>query len=222
MAIETEPVMLSLPPDAIPAPNAPTPPRRKPGRVPALNPDGTRKHPPRPAGNRRGRPAGKPGRRPTTRKAKSLREPIAALLTMVNMAVLMSPLGTRPMSATTDPSVTPERVGDELDAAEINALATAIDLQCQRSPRFRKYVESMLGVGSGGALISTIGIIAVRRAARHGLAPAMLDPTLGIMLSGDDLDALFSMSKTEPDTTPDPVTGETPPRPLDFDLGMEP
>jgi hypothetical protein len=213
------PIIESIPTAALPQEPAPTP-RRKPGRKPAVDAFGNRIHPPRPAGNRK-RGGIRRSSPSTARKPKSLREPIAALLTMVNMALLMSPLGTRPIAATTDPNVVPERVGDELDAAEISALAAALDMQCQRSPRFRSYVEGMLSVGSGGALITTLGIIATRRAARHGLAPAALDPMLGMALAGDNLDALVNMAPA-PDTTPDPETGETPPTPLPVDfLGME-
>lgn len=155
-------------------------------------------------------------RAPTTRGPKSLREPIAAMLTMVNTVIIMSPLGTRPVAAMTDPTIEPERIGDELDAAEIAALASSIDMQCQRSPRFRKYVEAMLSAGSGGALLTTIGIIATRRAARHGLAPAALDPMLGLALAGDGVEALVSMRPPTPTTEPDPETGERPPMPVDL------
>lgn len=128
----------------------------------------------------------------------------------------MTPLGSRAekVDPTTGETI-PAKLGDELDEYEIVALAAAIDQQCTRSPRFRKYVESALSVGSGGALISTIGIIATRRASRHGLAPAMLDPMLGIMLAGGGLEALGNMTPPAPaDTAPDPVTGETPPKPI--------
>jgi hypothetical protein len=197
--------------------------KRKPGRPPAIDPEtGERKRPARKPRTRK--PS---GRRPSG--PKSLRAEIGAFLMMANSLVIMSPIGTRPVEAITDPNVMPERIGDELDAAEIDALAGALDAQCRRSPRFRKYVESVLGAGSGGALVTVLGIIAARRASRHGIAPPMLDPMLGMMLAGDGISALTDMPPA-PDRSPDPDTGETPPvRGIDFDtndggapLGMEP
>lgn len=213
----------SIPLSALPQEPAPKP-RRKPGRAPALDPiTGERLHKPRPSGKRRA-PARSTSTR--TRGPKSLRPEIGALLTMANSVIVMSPLGTRPLEAMTDPNVEPTRVGDELDAGEISALASAIDAQCQRSPRFRKYVEAMLGAGSGGALITTLAMIATRRASRHGIAPPMLDPMLGMILNGDGIEALTSMQPPAPQSVPDAVTGETDPRAFDYEggepLGMEP
>lgn len=184
-------------------------PIRKRGRPPKLNPDGTRANPPKLA---KPRSIPKPKRAASrARGPKSLRPEIGAFLTLINSAVLMTPLGTRPLEAVTDPNVIPTRVGDELDAAEIDALASALDTQCQRSARFRKYVERMLSVGAGGQLVSVVGIIATRRAARHGLAPAALDPMLGMMLAGGGLDALGNMTPPVAPEPPDTVTGELAP-----------
>lgn len=186
------------------------PPKRGRGRPPLLNPDGTRANAPRVS--RPSKPS-KP-RKPSQSRARgprSLRPEIGAFLTLTNSLVLMSPIGTRPIEATINPAVEPTRIGDELDEAEIKALASAIDAQCQRSPRFRKYVERVLTAGAGGQLLSVLGIIATRRAARHGLAPAMLDPMLGMMLAGDGIDALGDM---KPPAEPDErtvVTGEQTP-----------
>jgi hypothetical protein len=193
--------------EPIPTAEIATPLPKRPGRAPALNPDGTRKHPPRPAGNRRGKTPRKPSAsRPRT--PKSLAPVIGAFLALINGAVIVSPLGTRPVVAITDPNVIPERIGDELDAVEIAALASAIDAQCRRSPRFRKYVESALSAGSGGTLITVIGLIAARRLARHGVLPANIDIMGGIVLSAD-LDSLASIMPA-PATT-DAETGETVP-----------
>jgi hypothetical protein len=170
-------------------------------------------------------------RKPSTRArgSKSLRPEIGALLTMANALVVMSPVGTRPVEAITDPNVETERLGYELDAAEIDALAGAIDAQCRRSPRFRKVVEGMLTASAGGALVTVVGMIAARRMARAGILPPMLDPMLGLALSGDNLGALMNVEVSTPTPEPDPVTGERQPIPLDFDnidggmpLGMEP
>lgn len=152
---------------------------------------------------------GKPRRAPQRRTTRSLAPEIGAMLALVNGIVIASPLGTRPVQAITDPSVMPERIGDELDAAEIAALSSAIDAQCRRSPRFRKVIEGMLGAASGGTLITVIGLIAARRAARHGLAPKEVDVMAGLVLSAD-VEALANMAPT-PDDKPDDVTGETPP-----------
>lgn len=170
-------------------------------------------------------------RKPSSRArtGKSLRPEIGALLTMANALIVMSPVGTRPVEAITDINVPTERLGYELDAAEIDALAGAIDAQCRRSPRFRKVIEGMLTASAGGALVTVVGMIAARRMARAGILPPMLDPMLGLALSGDNLGALMDVQPSEPAPPPDPVTGEREPIPLDFDtidgglpLGMEP
>lgn len=151
-------------------------------------------------------------RKPTVRRAgpKSLAPEIGAFLSLVNGLVIVSPLGTRPVEAIADPNITPDRIGDELDAAEITALASALDAQCRRSPRFRKYVESVLGAGSGGTLVTVIALIAARRAARHGMLPAHIDPMAGMILSAD-VGALASMVPTPGTDEPDPDTGEIAP-----------
>lgn len=193
-------------------------PKRGPGRPPKIDPTtGERvnaKRTTRKASTPRKRTASRP------RGPRSLQPEIAALLTMVNAAIVLSPLGTRPVEAIADPSIMPERIGDELDAVEIAALASAIDAQCRRSPRFRKYVESVLTAGSGGALVTVVGMIAARRAARHGILPPMLDPMLGMAMGSDGLSALANM-EPPPTTEPDPETGETPPKPLPFDYDTD-
>lgn len=194
------------------------PPKRR-GRPPKLDADGNRVHAPKGASG-----APRRARKPSTRRAaprgpRSLAPEIAGMLTLVNTLVIMSPLGTRPMEAMTDPNVQPERVGDELDDAEIGALAAALDAQARRSPRFRKMLEGMLTAGAGGQLIGVLGIIAARRAARHGIAPPMLDPMLGGMLAGGNLEA--AMSYAAPTPVPEPETDETVPE-RDSDNGNLP
>jgi hypothetical protein len=192
-----------------------------------------RRGPGRPRNEERGLPPAK-SRRPSkrnTRRATTPRKPstrslkpeISAFLTLANQLVLMSPLGTRPFLAATDPNIPAEKVGDELDAAEIAALAAALDAQAMRSPRFRKYLERALGVGASGQLFGVLGIIAVRRAARHGIAPPLLDVALGAQLAGMPIEE-FPAPEPEHDATPDATTGEiAPDRSIDFDkLGMEP
>lgn len=179
---------------------------------------------------------GVPGRKPgrprkggtprTPRTPKTLYPEIAALLTMVNTVVTMTPLGSKhePTGEITSFEIAPGMVvpipemrqttlGDELDTMEIAHLAKALDAQCQRSPRFKRYVEMVLGVGAGGGIIAIVGIIAARRAARHGIIDPSLDATFGTMLNGD-LSALSSFVPSGGiDETPDAVSGEQPPIP---------
>lgn len=183
------------------------------GRPPKLNPDGTRANPPKLAKPRRAKRAGSPTR---ARGPKSLQPEITAFLSLANSLVILSPLGTRPIEAITKADVQPAKIGDELDSPEIELLAVALDKQCQRSPRFRKYVERVLGVGSGGQLVTVLGMIAIRRASRHGLVPEafggrMVDPMLGMMMASGDISALGEMLPTTPTAPPDPVTSETEP-----------
>jgi len=200
--------------DATPIIAPPEPPKRGRGRP---RKDGTPVGSPRSASSKRVRTARKPS---APRGPRSLRPELSAFLTLVNSAVVASPLGTRPVAAIYDPNIQPERVGDELDAVEIDALARAIDTQCQRSPRFRKYVEGMLTVGAGGQLMTVVMMIAARRASRHGLISPAVDPMLGLMMGTGDLGALGDFAPAPPpDTTPDETTGETPPLVVDAPNG---
>lgn len=72
---------------------------------------------------------------------------------------------------------------DALDAAEITALAKAIDLQCRTSPRFRKYVEAALSGGSGMGLLGVCVMIGARRAARHGIIEPGMDGAIGGLIA---------------------------------------
>lgn len=65
----------------------------------------------------------------------------------------------------------PALQNDALDQVEILALAKSMDQECQRSARFRKYVEQMLRVQGATSLIAVVAIIAGRRVVRHGLVP---------------------------------------------------
>jgi hypothetical protein len=143
---------------------------------------------------------------------------------MVNSLVVMLPIGTRPISASPALGGTevPEKIGDELDAAEIAALAKAINTQCQTSPTMRRYIERLLAVGSGGQLVTVVGIIATRRMARHGLLPAMLDPLLGIQLATGNIGDMTNLPPTPLNV--DETTHETEPNrtpemdePIDFE-----
>lgn len=186
---------------------------------------------PAPKGARTGakRPRGAPR---TPRTPRTLYPEIAAFLTMANTIVTMTPLGSRyePTGKinTIDigamslplPEMRMIKLGDELDEMEIAQLAKAIDAQAQRSPRFKKYVETVLGLGAGFGILSIVGIIVARRAARHNLIDPSLDAKLGGMLNGD----LSSLAQFVPtpmvDESPDPDTGERPPIPDSEPVGV--
>ena len=109
-------------------------------------------------------PGSGPARSPGT-GGKSLETQIGSLLVMMNLFVMATPFRS-----------------DALDTYEIAALAKSIDQQCKQSPRFRKYVEAALGVGSGGALAGMVLMIGARRVSRHGMVPAEIDALLGSMI----------------------------------------
>lgn len=189
------------------------------------------------ANKKAGTPPGKPGRPRGSgtrsggkarmpRTPKSLYPEISAFLMMANTLVTMTPVGSKyePTGKFTTmeiaqgmsipiPEMNMVKLGDELDEMEIAHLAKSIDAQCQRSPRFKRYIETFLGAAAGGGILAVVGIIAARRAARHGIIDASLDPKLGGILQGD-LSALASFVPSQPpDETPDPVSGEQPPVP---------
>lgn len=124
---------------------------------------------------RRGRPAGSTNlsggvRRSSTRA--SLETQIGAFLVTINAPLMLF------------------AAKDALDHVEIEALAHAIDQECQRSARFRKYVEQALAVQGGTSLVLVVAAIAGRRVIRHDLVevPAPLgndgaDAALGAVIS---------------------------------------
>jgi hypothetical protein len=81
----------------------------------------------------------------------SLRTQIGGMLQLVNMPIQI---------------ISPKNA---LDAVEIDALAKSLDEECQRSARFRKYMEQMLAVQGGTSLILVVGAIAGRRVVRNNL-----------------------------------------------------
>jgi hypothetical protein len=93
----------------------------------------------------------------------------------------------------------PQTRKDALDPAEIKALATALDQQCRQSPRFRKYIETMLIAGSGAQLGMVLFMIGARRAARHGMVPVEFDDMLGTQIA--------QMASMEP--MPSPIIEKT-------------
>jgi hypothetical protein len=171
------------------------------------------------------RPRGAPR---TPRTPRTLYPEIAAFLTMTNTLVTMTPLGSKyeatgtftpfpvgPGLSIPMPDMAMVKLGDELDEMEIAQLAKAIDAQAQRSPRFKKYVEMALGLGAGFGILSILGLIVGRRAARHGLIDPSLDPKLGAMLNGDISSLAAFVPTPQADETPHPDTGEVAPIPDD-------
>lgn len=115
---------------------------------------------------RRGRPAGyKLGpRKAGGRSSGSLKTQIGAMLVTFNMPLRMLPM-TQVYA---------------LDTSEIEALATAIDTECQNNASFRKYVVQALNVQGVSSLIGVVAVIAGRRVIRAGVVPEeILDPIGG-------------------------------------------
>lgn len=108
------------------------------------------------------------GRTRAPRSTASLEVQIGSMLTMANFVVM---------------SIAPIR-NDALDQYEIVALAKAIDQQAKTSPRFRRYLEAMLGAGAGAGLVGLIVMIGARRAARHGVMPIETDALIGNLIQG--------------------------------------
>lgn len=67
---------------------------------------------------------------------------------------------------------------DALDATEQATLVHAIDEECKINARFRRGVESLLNVTSGGSLWMVIAIISARRVARHGVLGSQFGPVV--------------------------------------------
>lgn len=190
-------------------------PKRR-GRPPKLDPvTGERINKPRGSGS-------------TTRRAsrtKSLEPEITAFLSVINSIIAFTPLGTQydtdrlaaVMLNGGDPATAIERVGDELDEAEISLLAKGLDAQCQRSPRFRKYVETMLGAGANAGLIATVVMIGARRLARHGIVPQPLDPMLGSMMNGGTLDNALAFVPSARENKNETTGENAPDRSFDFE-----
>jgi hypothetical protein len=136
-------------------------------------------------------PPRRSGRRPPASKA-SLETQIGSLLTFANFFVM---------------SIGPIR-NDALDQYEIVALAKALDQQAKTSPRFRRYLEAMLGAGAGASLVGLIVMIGARRAARHGVMPIETDALIGNLIQGS-VSGAASNPTTEPksDASPAAPTG---------------
>lgn len=143
---------------------------------------------------KRGRPAGSSGSGKTyapRRSSVSLQNQIGAFIVTVNMPLQLF------------------MAKDALDVVEIQALAHALDQECQRNARFKKYVETALAVQGGTSLILVIAAIAGRRVARHNLIDvpeplgnegldAMLGGVISMTTGQGPMNAnLFTMGKQE-------------------------
>lgn len=101
------------------------------------------------------------------RGGASLQTQIGALIVTVNLPIMF--LSQR----------------DALDAVEIEALAHAIDQECQRNARFRKFVEQAIAVQGGTSLVLVVAAIAGRRVLRHDLV------TVPEPLGNEQVDAML-------------------------------
>jgi hypothetical protein len=133
-----------------------------------------------------GTPAKRRGRKPGStytrsssprRTSASLETQIGAFLWTVNVPLQLVPVLQR----------------DALDAVEIDALAKAINQECERNARFRKFVEQALAVQGGTNLVLVLGLIIGRRAIRHGIVP--MPEEMGGAAGGDAmLGGIISMT----------------------------
>lgn len=137
-----------------------------------------------------------PSRARSTSARSSLRDQIGGLLFTVNMPLSM---------------FLPR---DALDTVEILALAKAIDDECQRNARFKKFVEQALAVQGGTSLILVVAAIAGRRVVRHNIIEMPepisnegIDVALGAFIGitagqqpNVDLASMFSQQTTSSET----------------------
>lgn len=130
---------------------------------------------------RRGRPPGSKNRtyggQPVGSRGRgkeSLKTQIGAMLVTFNMPLRMLPITSK----------------DALDPTEIEALATAIDTECQNNPTFRKYVVKALQVQGTSSLIGVVAVIAGRRVVRHGIIP---DDVLAPVGGKEGADAMIGL-----------------------------
>jgi len=110
---------------------------------------------------RRGRP---PGSKNLSTRAKStgnLEDQIGGLLVLVNAPIQLIPALSK----------------DALDPTEIQALAKATALECERNATFKKYVLQVLKAQGSVGLIGVVALIVGRRAVRHGILP--IPPEIG-------------------------------------------
>lgn len=128
----------------------------------------------RPPGSKNKTYGGQPvGARRSTKD--SLKTQIGAMLVTFNM-----PLRMLPMTAMY-----------ALDASEIEALATALDTECQNNANFRRYVVKALNVQGASSLVGVVAVIAGRRVIRAGVIP---DEILSPIGGKEGADAVLGMA----------------------------
>lgn len=103
---------------------------------------------------------------------------------------------------------------DALQPKEVAVLVNALEEQAEKTPRFRRGLEALLTVTSGGSLGLVVGILIGRRLARRrvfgGLSP-MVDAMGGIVIESMDvapseaseaMDAIMDMMQSMSEGTP--------------------
>ena len=138
------------------------------------------------------------GRGPGRPRARNLETEIGGLLVTVNIPLMLIPALQR----------------DALEPTEISALAKGIAQECDRNPRFRKFVEQALKVQGGTNLIGIVALIAGRRLVRHGVIPVpeemggqngadtALGALIGLLGAGQQMNPnLFSMGQQATNAT---------------------
>lgn len=123
-----------------------------------LNPDGDKAKGPlarlRPAKPDAGP---KPERKAPTMSRAKLEQELGGLLTGINLGLMMIP----PLAA------------DQLTEAEIVILSRGLVDQAERSARFKGWLVAAVRSGGGFSLFAAVGLIAGRRAVRHGILPGV-------------------------------------------------
>jgi len=134
------------------------------------------------APRRRGRPPKDPNapasttpRKPRRPRGASLEAATAASLFKLNLYFAVACKFIPGLDASKDP----------LDGLEITAVAGGLAEQAKANPRFAKMLEAFNGVAGSDNILLIVIIIAGRRAARHGILPAVIDP-LGAAALGDE------------------------------------
>lgn len=110
---------------------------------------------------------GRPRGRPPGISQANIQPQLATMLAYVNIGLAILPPTNR----------------DQLDDAEILLLSTAIAEEAKRNLRFAKAVQAVLRVSGEAGLATVLGMIVVRRAARHGLIAPEIDLQFGSILA---------------------------------------
>ena len=110
--------------------------------------------------------ASRPSRARAAVSRAKIREGLDQLVTMVNtLLVVVAPY-------------------DALQPKEVAVLVNALDEQAAKSPRFRRGIEALLTVTSGGSLGLVVGLIVGRRLARRRLFGPTFSPLIDATAMG--------------------------------------